>query len=116
MTDEILQFSDPDLPPLRFKLGTSKKVWELPHLGLLPISAKARMSQTSSELKRAKKSGKQTSQALSERAALAMMEVLELGAPGITDHISEHMIEPLFEAWGKHSEITLGESSASATS
>lgn len=115
MSGEILHFNDPELPPLRFKLGTGKKVWELPHLGLLPISVKARMSKVSTEVERAKKSGKR-SQALSERAALAMMEVLEVGAPGITDHLSEHMVEPLFEAWGKHSEITLGESSASATS
>ena len=107
---EILDFNDPDLPPLQFRLNGKPKVWELPHLGLLPLSVKTQMHHVSADIRRAKKGGKSPSKAVSEKAALAMIDVIEAASPGITAHLSEHQIQPLFEAWGKHSEITAGES------
>lgn len=113
---DVFEVKATELEPFRFRLPGESEIRELPHLGTMPISIKKQVEEAAAPMRRAMKAGKQPSDRQARAAGEAMVKLFEAAQPGLTSLVDESQLIALAEGWQAHSEITVGESQASASS
>ena len=84
-------------------------MWSLQNLQDLPIGLRQRLATAGKPVFAARKAGRKPSDAALTRLGETQLEMLEAGAPGLTDALPVKALAVLITQWSEFSGISLGE-------
>ena len=99
-----------------FKVPGESRQRVLPKMQYMPVGFRTKMAEAAGPVVRAKEAGKDPARADLEKLGTLQMELLEKYAPGVTDALDSDQLSALLVAWQEASNISVGESPASAGS
>jgi hypothetical protein len=99
-----------------FKVPGEKKTRSLPLLKFTPIGYRNRLANLAAPIQAAQQAGKDPEQDDLRALGTVQLELLERYSPGITDVMDDEQLAALLKAWQEASQISVGESRASAAS
>ena len=99
-----------------FKVPGEKKIRSHPLLKFLPIGYRNRMAQMAAPIQAAQAAGDDPDSKDLHALGTVQLELLERFSPGVTDVMDDDQLAALLKAWQEASQISVGESPASAGS
>lgn len=98
------------------KIPGVRKTWTLPLLKFIPVGMRGSLADAAKPIKAAQDAGrKPTNEELGKLGEL-QLQLLNRYAPGLVDEVDDEQLAAILVAWQKASNITVGESAASASS
>lgn len=99
-----------------FKVPGERKPRSLPLLKFLPVGLNGRMADAAKPVHTAQKAGRKPSADELHALGSIQMEILNKYSPGLVDAVDSEQLGAILRAWQEASNISVGESPASAGS
>jgi hypothetical protein len=97
-----------------FKVPGEKKTRSLPLLKYTPLGYRNKLAKLAAPIRDAQAAGKDPDQEDLRALGEIQLDILEKYSPGITDVMDDEQMGALLKAWQEASQISVGESPASA--
>lgn len=99
-----------------FKVPGERKARSLPLLKFIPVGMRGKLADAARPIQEAKDAGRDPEREDLGRLGALQLELLNRYSPGLVDLLDDEQLGALLVAWQEASNITVGESQASASS
>ncbi|MFJ4168387.1 hypothetical protein ACIPY3_02640 [Paenarthrobacter sp. NPDC089714] len=98
------------------KVPGERKTWTLPLLKFIPVGMRGKLAEAAKPIKAAQDAGRKPTEAELGQLGELQLTLLNKYAPGLVDVVDNDQLGAILVEWQKASNITVGESAASASS